>query len=117
MTKTPFFPLVASALAILLSQSGCAVSPGCSPLTASIGQGQVNVLEGSTTLSVIQTARPVVEEYRFTKRQQQLVTKSRGNHGPATVELFDVRTGALQDTIAAHAIEKGQPAWAKGMQD
>ena len=33
----------------------------------------------------------------------EIVVKSRGNHGPAAVELFDTRTGILKDKIMAFA--------------
>ncbi|MGB9275031.1 MAG: hypothetical protein WCC08_07340 [Terrimicrobiaceae bacterium] len=38
--------------------------------------------------------------------------RSRGNHGPAQLELFDVQTGTLRDKVMAFAVEGGKPAWA-----
>lgn len=46
-----------------------------------------------------------------------MVVKSGGNHGPATVELFDVRTGTLRDKVLAFAIQTRLPKWARGIQD
>jgi hypothetical protein len=85
--------------------------------TASVGQGQVQIMEGGRVVSTLRTASPNVETHQFTSGQSQMVVKSRGNHGPATVELFDTQTGVLRDKVLAFAIENGQPSWARGMQD
>ncbi len=68
-------------------------------------------------LSFNRTASPNVEGQHFINNKSQIVVKSRGNHGPATVELFDTRTGALKGKVLAYAIQHGQPSWARGMQD
>ena len=92
-------------------------SHGYGPMTASVGQSQVQVMQNGQVVSTLRTASPNVESHHFTSGQSQMVVKSRGNHGPATVELFDTKTGVLRDKILAFAIENGQPAWARGMQD
>ena len=43
--------------------------------------------------------------------------KSRGNHGPATVQLFNSRTGRLEGTVMAYELANGGPTWAAGMAD
>jgi hypothetical protein len=85
------------------------------PLTAVNGQGTVVIMEGSRKVSVCNTASPNIEQTRFINEQDQIVVKSRGNHGPATVQLFNTRTGAEQGRVFAYAIKGGQPAWAAGM--
>jgi len=85
------------------------------PLVASVGQGRVTIREGSRTVSVCTTALPNVEETKFISEQQQIVVKSRGNHGPATVQLFDTATGAAKASVAAYNIRGGNPSWAAGM--
>ena len=90
---------------------------GYGAMTAEVGQGQVTIMQGGQVVSTLRTAMPNVEEHHFTSGQQQMVVKSRGNHGPATVELFDVRDGTLRDKVLAFAIQNGQPEWARGMQD
>lgn len=92
-------------------------SQGYGAMTAVVGQGQVTIMRGGRVVSTLRTAAPNVEEHHFRSGQEQMVVKSRGNHGPATVELFDVRTGTLRDKVLAFAIENGQPKWARGMQD
>lgn len=69
------------------------------PLTAQRLPGIVNVYEGSRALSSINTAMPNVEETRFINEQEQIVVKSRANHGPATVQLFNSRSGAEQGRV------------------
>ncbi len=90
---------------------------GYGRLTASVGQGQIQVMQNGRVISTIRTASPNVESHHFNKGQSQIVVKSRGNHGPATVQLFDTKTGILRDKVLAFAIQNGQPAWARGMQD
>jgi hypothetical protein len=85
------------------------------PLRAINGQWTVSILEGNRPVSVCHTASPFIEETRFIKEQEQIVVKSRARHGPATVQLFDTRSGAEQGKIMAYEIRGDQPAWAAGM--
>lgn len=87
------------------------------PLTAINGQGTVVIMEGSRQVAVCNTASPNIEQTRFISEQNQIVVKSRGNHGPATVELFDTRTGRLEGTVKAYELASGGPTWAQGMAD
>lgn len=91
--------------------------PEATGLTAQIGQGTVTVLENGSTVSTIKTAMPNIEAHHFTADKRDLVVKSRGVHGPATVELFDARSGRQKDKVLAYTIRYGEPAWARGMQD
>lgn len=84
------------------------------PLTATTGAGSVTVREGARTLSTITPARPNVEQTRWYSEQEQIVVKSRGDHGPATVELFDSRAGRKLGSVMAYEAADG-PAWATGM--
>ena len=87
------------------------------PLTAVRGQGQVTIMEGNRTVSTISTASPNIEQTRWHKGKQQIVVKSRGNHGPATVQLFNSRTGRQLGTVKAYELAQGGPTWAAGMAD
>jgi len=94
------------------------VDPGPRPaLVAAVGQGTVTIKDRGRVVCSIRTAAPNVEKYQFTEGQRGIVVKSRGNHGPATVELFDTHTGVLRDKVLAFAIKNGRPEWARGMQD
>lgn len=85
------------------------------PLTSSNGNGTVTIREGSRILSTCRTAAPIVEETRWYREQEQIAVKSRGKHGPATVQLFDSRTGAEVGRVMAYEIKNGKPAWATTM--
>ena len=85
------------------------------PLTAQTGAGTVTIREGSRIVSTIRTASPNVEQTRWHSEQEQIVVKSRGNHGPATVQLFNSRTGREMHRVMAYDIRGGKPRWAAGM--
>lgn len=84
------------------------------PPTAKSGVGSVTIREGSRVLTSFRTAAPNVEQTRWYAEQEQIVVKSRGYHGPATVELFNSRTGAKLGTVMAYQAANG-PAWARSM--
>jgi len=90
---------------------------GHGSLRAEKVQNGVRITQGGKKISFLRTASPNVEKYHFLHNKSQMVIKSRGNHGPATVELFDTRTGVLKGKVLAYAIKHGQPSWARGMQD
>lgn len=90
---------------------------GQGALSAVAVPGQVRIMRSGQVVTMISPASPNIEAHHFTNGQQQIVVKSRGSHGPATVQLFDTKTGALKGQVMAYAIQNGQPAWARGMQD
>ena len=85
------------------------------PLTAQTSAGSVTIREGDRVVSSFRAASPNVEQTRWHAEQQQIVVKSRGNHGPATVQLFNSRNGRELGRVMAYDIRGGQPAWAAGM--
>jgi hypothetical protein len=85
------------------------------PLTAETGTGSLTIRQGSRVLTSIRTASPNVEQTRWRDEQNRIVVKSRGNHGPATVQLFDARNGSELGRVMAYEIRGGQPAWAADM--
>ena len=84
------------------------------PLTVETGPGSVTIREGSKVLTSFRTAALNVEQTRWHVEQEEIVVKSRGNHGPATVELFNSRTGAKLGTVMAYDAASG-PAWSRSM--
>jgi hypothetical protein len=82
--------------------------------SAEIGQSQVTIKHEGKTVSVVRSGLPNVEETRFLEQdgRKMLAVKSRGEHGPALLQLFDVQTGALKDKVLAFAVKGGKPAWA-----
>ncbi len=85
------------------------------PLTAETGAGSVIIREGEHTLCSFRTAASNIEETRWYREQEQIVVKSRGSHGPATVELFESRTGRKLGSVMAYELADGGPDWASGM--
>jgi hypothetical protein len=82
--------------------------------TADIGQSKVTIKHGKETVSVVRTGLPNVEETRFINQdgERMIAVKSRAEHGPALLELFDVQTGIRRDKILAYKVKGGKPAWA-----
>ena len=100
------------------SSNGSPAAPSYGqPLTAVNGQGRVSIMEGSRTVATCYTAKPNIEQTRFINEQEQIVVKSRGNHGPATVQLFNSRSGRQEGTVQAFELAGGGPTWAAGMAD
>jgi hypothetical protein len=85
------------------------------PLTAITESGSVIIRDGSRTLCSFRTASPNIEQTRWHREQEQIAVKSRGNHGPATIQLFDSRTGRELGRVMAYEVANGGPAWAAGM--
>lgn len=99
------------------TQNQAGQAGGSQSLSATPGTGTVTIREGGRVISVIRTASPNIEKTRWHKNQQQITVKSRGNHGPATVQLFDSRSGRLEGTVMAYELTNGGPKWANGMAD
>ena len=91
-------------------------APGIAPaLTAEASTGSILIREGGRVVSSFRTAAPYVEQTRWMDNQEQIVVKSRGSHGPATVQLFQSRTGRELGRVMAYDVRGGQPAWAASM--
>jgi hypothetical protein len=89
-----------------------------SGIKVGVGQGRVVLQRGGRTVAVLRTQLPNVEKWKLIDDDQKIVIKSRGNHGPAAVELFDTRDGQLRDKVLAFAIHDGEPEWApQGFED
>lgn len=100
------------------SVQGASQPPAPAPaLTARQVQGGVEVLVNGQVTTRIKSAMPNVEKTGLINGGSLMVVKSRGDHGPASVELFDTRTGVLRDKVLAFAIKDGRPSWANGYAD
>lgn len=91
-------------------------APKSTPHVA-VEQGRVRIIQDGRTLCSLRPAMPFVEKYKLVNNNQQIIIKSRAKHGPATVELFSISNGSLDDKVLAFAIKNGRPRWAKGWQD
>lgn len=61
------------------------------------------------------SAKSFIEGWDFTKDGQHVVIKSRGAHGPATIELFSTRSGPPEASVQAY--DKNLPEWATAYAD
>lgn len=77
--------------------------------------GGLEIWENQQLVSRIRSGQPVIERWAFVKDGRQIIVRSRGAEGPATIELFDSRTAIRRDTIVADQVINGRPAWAAGL--
>ena len=114
-------PVALISLAPLL-MVGC-MTPSAPPNPGGVIQvwvepSSVRVLRNGQTLSVIKPKMPKVERWKLVQNDTAIVIKSRAsNAGPAAIELFDISTGALIQSLMSFSLYTGQPAWARGLED
>lgn len=75
----------------------------------------VNVCDHGRVVANLKSAKGFIEGWDFTKNGERLVIKSRGTHGPATIELFSLRNGLAMEAVQAY--EKNLPDWAAPFAD
>lgn len=99
---------------------GCVSEP---PLRAGVVQVRLEkdgfrLLRNGKTVSIVHPKLPNVEKWKLVQNDTAIAIKSRaGLHGPAAIELFDVNTGELKESVMSYALFAGQPAWARGFDD
>lgn len=93
---------------------GSSTQPYGAPLTVEVAAGMVTIREAGKVVTSFTAARHNVEKTRWYDEQEKIVVKSRGNHGPATVELFDSRSGKKLGSVMAYEAATG-PQWAQSM--
>jgi hypothetical protein len=76
---------------------------------------RVNVCDHGRVVANLVSAKSFIEGWDFTKDGERLVIKSRGAHGPATIELFALRNGGPLESVQAY--EKNLPSWAAPFAD
>jgi hypothetical protein len=87
------------------------------PVKVRVEQSQVRLVRNGKTIAICRTQLPEIEKWKLINGNRQIVVKSRGRHGPAAVELFNVVDGSLADKIMAFAIKDGKPVWARGFEE
>jgi hypothetical protein len=75
----------------------------------------VTVCDHGRVVANLASAKGYIEDWDFTKDGEHLVIKSRGTHGPATIELFSLRNGSPAKSVPAY--EKNLPDWAAPFAD
>ena len=66
-------------------------------------------------IAQIKSGKGFIEQWQFIENGRRLVLLTRGAHGPADIELHDVDTGKLLESVRAS--EENLPAWAKPYED
>ncbi len=87
------------------------------PVKVRVEQSQVRLVRNGKTIAICRTQLFEIENWKLINGNRQIVVKSRGRHGPAAVELFNVVDGSLADKIIAFAIKDGKPVWARGLEE
>jgi hypothetical protein len=75
----------------------------------------LNVCDHGKVVANLKSSKGFIEGWDFTKDGEHVVLKSRGAHGPATVELFSLRNGPAEKSVQAY--EKNLPDWAAPFAD
>jgi hypothetical protein len=75
----------------------------------------LNVCDHGKVVANLKSAKGFIEGWDFTKDGEHLVIKSRGAHGPATIELFSLHTGLAMESVQAY--DKNLPDWAEPFAD
>jgi len=76
------------------------------------------LLRNGEIISVVRPKHRNVEKWKLVRNETAIVIKSRSDpYGPAAIELFDVDTGELKDSVMTYGIAAGRPNWARGFED
>ncbi|HEY5768606.1 MAG TPA: hypothetical protein VIS71_02065 [Terrimicrobium sp.] len=105
------------ALVTCLLVTGCTIGPPPQrgyDAEVNVEQAGVRLLRNGMTVCLIRPQFPNVEKWELINGNTEIVIKSRGDRGPASVERFDTKTGILKDRITAVEIQEGRPDWAEG---
>ena len=62
-------------------------------------------------------AGPFIEDWLFSERDTTVIVRSRGRHGPSTIQRFSLTTGKLIDSTKGSDHYADTPDWAKPLAD
>ena len=77
--------------------------------------GKVSISEKGKVLATVSTTKPFIEQWGFSEDGRYIVVKSRGAHGPATIQLFAVKDGPAEAAVDAYS--ENLPEWARPYKD
>jgi hypothetical protein len=119
MIRTLFRPL--ACLVAFLFLSGCMTPPPPRPpgvVQVRLQRDGFQLLRNGEIISVVRPKHRNVEKWKLVRNETAIVIKSRSDpYGPAAIELFDVDTGELKDSVMTYGIAAGRPNWARGFED
>jgi hypothetical protein len=120
MIRMIFRPVVC--LVVFLLLSGCSITappprrPGV--VQVRLQRDGFQLLRNGEVVSVVRPKLHNVEKWKLVNDDTAIVIKSRTDpYGPAAIELFDVDTGELKETVMTYGIAAGRPNWARGFED
>jgi hypothetical protein len=101
--------------------SGCMTSPPPRPpgvVQVRLQRDGFQLLRNGEVVSVVRPKLRNVEKWKLVQDDTAIAIKSRSDpHGPAAIELFDVDTGELKESVMTYGIAAGRPHWARGFED
>jgi hypothetical protein len=119
MIHTLFRPSVCLLACLLIS--GCMTPPPPRPpgvVQVRLQRDGFQLLRNGEVVSVVRPKLRNVEKWKLVRDQTAIVIKSRSDpHGPAVIELFDVDTGELKESVMTYGIAAGRPHWTRGFED
>jgi hypothetical protein len=77
--------------------------------------GKVSICEKGRVLATVPTTNPFIEQWGFSQDGRHVVVKSRGAHGPATIQLFAIKNGPAEAAVDAYS--ENLPEWARQYKD
>jgi len=82
---------------------------------AIVSPGAVTIKSGRDTLCKVNSAHPNIDGYRIIDEKFLAIKSRDGASAPALVELFDLHTGTLKDSVLAKEADPNQvwQGWAK----
>jgi hypothetical protein len=108
-------------LIAFLVLSGCMTPPPPRPpgiVQVRLQRDGFQLLRNGEVVSVVRPKLRNVEKWKLVQDDTAIAIKSRsGPHGPAAIELFDVDTGELKESVMTYGIAAGRPHWARGFED
>lgn len=77
--------------------------------------GKLTLCEKGKVLTTISSEKAFIENWGFAADGRHFVVKSRGAHGPATIQLFGFKGGAAESSLPAYGDKL--PEWARPYRD
>jgi hypothetical protein len=116
-----FGPLAFACLLAFLPVAGCVTPPPPRPpgvVQVRLQKDGFQLLRNGVVLCVVTPKYRNVEKWKLVQENTAIAIKSRSDpYGPAAIELFDVDTGELKESVMTYAIAAGRPTWARGFED
>jgi hypothetical protein len=120
MIRTLFRPLTCLVAFLLLSACSITTPPPRRPgvVQVRLQRDGFQLLRNGEVVSVIRPKFRTVEKWKLVQNDTAIVIKSRTDpYAPAAIELFDVDTGELKESVMNLGVAAGRPNWARGFED